>query len=287
MGDRCTYSKVVQPVGVLDSGAEGTTIPRKIARKHQYPVNSDNSEKTMYIYGNNQRLESIGTVKIGEYVIDVMPEPVETPLISVAQIVDHGYSVLFRTENVSIVDSKGDEVAKYKRGKNLSWKVPLNLLSKLTRHKDDSKKAYSGRLHTAAGTPRERVMELHGRMAHASEDTMCMAIFGDNPAWKNTGVTTDEIKRVFNKEPCIHCVMCKRRKDGTDRWKDKNKIRTDGMMWMDNSGTNQCEIKYEGKAATVPDREWNTGECLTVDNVMDTDTSSYSRISNQGRYLPT
>jgi hypothetical protein len=221
----------------------------------------------VYIYGNNQRLESIGTTRIGDHIVDVMPEPVETSLISVAQIVDSGYSVHFKKENVSIMNSRGEEIATYKRGRSLSWRVPISLLNNLSRHQEGKKRAYSGRLHTVAITPRERVMELHGRMAHASEDIMCKAITSEQPAWKNINVTADQIREVFKREPCLHCIMCKRRKDGTERWIEKNKTRTKDLMWMDNSGINQAEIEHKSKALPEKDREWNVGECITVDNV--------------------
>ena len=168
-GRHSVYNIVNEPTGVLDSGAEGSTIPRKIARQLQCPINRDNSERTTYVYGNNQRLESVGTVKIGTYTVDVMPEPVATPLISVSQIVDSGFSVHFKPDNVSIAESNGEVLMTYKRGNNLSWKVPVSILSKLSMHKETTKGAYSGRLHTTAVTPRERVMEIHGRMVHASE----------------------------------------------------------------------------------------------------------------------
>jgi hypothetical protein len=196
-----------------------------------------------------------------------MPKPVATSLISVAQIVDNGYSVHFKPESVSILNDNGTEVASYKRGNSLSWKVPLNLLNKLTRRKDNTKKAYSGRLHTTAMTPRERVMELHGRMAHAAEDTMCSAIEGDQPVWRNVNVSVEEIRTIFNKEPCLHCTMCKRRKDGTGRWIEKSKARTKDLLWMDNSGVNQAEIEHKSKPQPERDREWGVGECITVDNI--------------------
>ena len=262
------HSKLEGPTGILDSGAEGTTIPRKIAEILQYPVHKDHSERTTYIYGNDQKLESEGNIKVGNYTVDVMPEPVSTSLISVAQIVDSGYSVHFNQENVEIEDSTGREVATYPRGPNLSWRVPFSLLHKLSGHRGHtSNNIMSARLHTAPVSTCEKVMELHGRMAHAPEDIMCKAICDSQPAWKNVGVTIDDIKKVFNKEPCIHCVMCKRRSDGTERWMERNKVRTNGMVWMDSSGVNQRPIKYESKAAQDTARNWNVGECLTVDNL--------------------
>ena len=47
------------------------------------------------------------------------------------------------------------------------------------------------------------------------------------PLWRNTKVTATEIHKVFQWEPCLICVLAKRRKEGTMKWKTfkKNKRR--------------------------------------------------------------
>jgi hypothetical protein len=66
-------------------------------------------------------------------------------------------------------------------------------------------------------------------MGYAPEDVMCMAVEPKKgkPLWRNTKVTVKEIRTVFQWEPCLICVLAKRRKEGTMKWKTlkKNKRR--------------------------------------------------------------
>ena len=37
------------------------------------------------------------------------------------------------------------------------------------------------------------------------------------PYWRNTGITPDDVRTVFRHEPCLLCVLAKRRKEGKSR----------------------------------------------------------------------
>ena len=43
--------------------------------------------------------------------------------------------------------------------------------------------------------------------------------------WRNTKVTANEIHKVFQWEPCLICVLAKRRKEGTMKWKTFKKTK--------------------------------------------------------------
>ena len=43
----------------------------------------------------------------------------------------------------------------------------------------------------------------------------------DSPVWVNAPVTVDEIRAAFRHEPCLLCVLAKRRKEGTLHWLKK------------------------------------------------------------------
>ena len=51
---------------------------------------------------------------------------------------------------------------------------------------------------------------------------MCVALTTqpgfDSPVWINADVTTDEVRLAFRNEPCLLCVLAKRRKEGTRHW---------------------------------------------------------------------
>jgi hypothetical protein len=64
-------------------------------------------------------------------------------------------------------------------------------------------------------------------MGHAPEDVMCMAVEPKNgkPLWRNTKVTFKEIHTVFQWEPCLICVLAKRRKEGMKKKNKRRKLR--------------------------------------------------------------
>ena len=64
-------------------------------------------------------------------------------------------------------------------------------------------------------------------MGHAPEDVMCMVVEPKKGKllWRNTKVTANEIHKVFQWEPCLICVLAKRRKEGTMKWKTFKKTK--------------------------------------------------------------
>ena len=44
---------------------------------------------------------------------------------------------------------------------------------------------------------------------------MCIAL---NTTWINTGVTPEDIRRVFYRQPCLVCILAKRNKDSKLIW---------------------------------------------------------------------
>lgn len=55
-----------------------------------------------------------------------------------------------------------------------------------------------------------KVIELHEKMGHPHCDAMCSAVDGLDPAWKNTGVTAKQIRKVFSNYTCLPCAAAKR-----------------------------------------------------------------------------
>ena len=80
---------------------------------------------------------------------------------------------------------------------------------------------FSGRLHNSDPETREKVFTCHHKFAHVCEDAMVHALLPQGPEqlpyWRNTGITPEEVRGVFRHEPCLLCVLAKRRKEGKRR----------------------------------------------------------------------
>lgn len=133
-----------------------------------------------------------------------------------------------------------------------------------------------------------RVVRLHKRMGHASEDVMIAAV---KSCWINTAVTASDIRRVYYREPCLVCILAKRNKDSTDRW-SRNRRKRHGRVKVASSPIDTNTIKFqsgESRPAIVTDvhvsemgsndqvvvgeepdidiEDWRIGECISCDNI--------------------
>jgi hypothetical protein len=251
----------------LDSGADGTSLTKQAADQVPSPLEEDKGQVTTYVYGNGETLKAIGQKRVGSYVVDVMPRKASTSLISVSQIVDEGHTIEFSKDKAKIKDDEGRYSISYPRGPSLAWRIPIRALELLTKLKQRRLNSRSARLRKIPLSTREKVIDLHQKMAHASEDTMCRAIGGVTPLWTNTDINVEDIGKVFSKEPCLPCVLCKRRADGTTRWKETNRNRVGERTWDLDVDQTSKEVKYEGRPDRPQDRDWQPGECISVDNV--------------------
>ena len=77
---------------------------------------------------------------------------------------------------------------------------------------------FSGRLHNSDPALRPKVFHCHYRFGHVCEDSMAHALTPqgpDNlPYWRNLDIKPEDVRRVFRHEPCLLCVLAKRRKEG-------------------------------------------------------------------------
>ena len=84
---------------------------------------------------------------------------------------------------------------------------------------------YSARLHRCPKGVLTRSRRFHECCGHVNEDNMCAGLTAqpgfDSPVWVNAPVTVDEIRAAFRHEPCLLCVLAKRRKEGTMHWLKK------------------------------------------------------------------
>ena len=67
-----------------------------------------------------------------------------------------------------------------------------------------------------------KTRHFHECCGHMSKDSMCMALTTqsgfESPIFINAPVDVAEIRKAFRHEPCLICVLAKRRKEGTLHW---------------------------------------------------------------------
>jgi len=187
-------------------------------------------------------------------------------LISAGAIADAGYRMSFDSEKLVIDSLEHDVNVEVPRDEDGTWRLPLDFLESIHNSSGELMNSYcltsegpvelkegrvlSGRLHTANRSLKRRVLNLHERMLHATEDIMCLAVSdGAEGVWKNTGLTDVDIRKVFRHHTCLECVLAKRNADDALRYKKK-------------SG-----LSYTVKdASEYSERQWEAGECICVDD---------------------
>ena len=109
---------------------------------------------------------------------------------------------------------------------------------------------------------------------------MCIAV---NTTWINTGVTPEDIRRVFYRQPCLVCVLAKRNKDSKLIWARRPApLPPPAEPPPHNRPLSpikpQPDSKPDPKPDPIPpsiptleaereDSQWDIGECISYDNV--------------------
>lgn len=142
-------------------------------------------------------------------------------LAGIKQIVDSGYNITFTEDSAVFEHADTAEVIVLPRSQHDGmWYADIHTLEGLglrdTIHQQSHSAptlACSAQLSIQSKSVRQRVMDLHTRMAHASCVSMCNAVGGDHPTWKNSHLSVADIRQVFRQEPCLTCVLAKRNLD--------------------------------------------------------------------------
>jgi hypothetical protein len=273
---------------ILDSGAthnqaNHTQINRDYLRTRRL------AEPYLTRFGNSQLERIYAGFRDGHYTWHALSTGMQ-PLMSVAQIVDTGHSVTFDPMRVTIRDIKNRyylSIARPRR-RDRMYIVPFRVLKFLTHAKQEhspemarvllerakqefdstERIRYDPRLAAANNSIKESgetnsaklvinpanrtamVQDLHERMGHASEGTMCQALDHDPPLWRNTGITSKEVRRAFRKRPCVWCALCKRNDEPPITTREKKVRFVDQQQ-----DTNREEAHTYGE-----------GECISADD---------------------
>lgn len=180
-------------------------------RKLGYQAKKSDS-KTRIVFGNGEDLLSDENVKIGPVNAIVVPDgSIVEDLVSAGDFVDSG-CIIYQDKNGGSISNPltGAEVKIQRHDRK--WTVWLKDLEKLTSPGENGvfSDVMNARSAVFTGGVFERVINLHERMGHPSPLVMANAVSGDRPTWRNTGLSADQIRRVFEKHKCVHCTLAKR-----------------------------------------------------------------------------
>ena len=168
--------------------------------------------RTQIIFGNGQGVMSQEEICIGPVRAVVVPDnSIVEDLVSAGDIVDSGCKIYQDKYGGHILNPATGTTVKIHRV-DKKWTVQLKELEALaTPHTiEDSSDIVVLRSSTYPDGVFEKVINLHERMGHPSPLVMINAVDGEHPTWRNTGITGDQIRRVFNKHKCVHCILAKR-----------------------------------------------------------------------------
>jgi len=204
---------------MLDSGAQQTVVSDVVAQRLGYNIQHlDKGDHLIDIqWGDGSTVKVDKLAELGTITALVLPDSkLHDTLISVANIVDTNHEVTFSRTQAIITNTFNNQTNLYPRDESTGlWRMPVNDLPMLSANQFDPQCqdcvaiTFSARLRSNQGI-RQRVLDLHHRMAHASESSMCSAVSGNDPVWRQAGVTEQQIRQVFRHEPCLDCALCKR-----------------------------------------------------------------------------
>lgn len=128
---------------ILDSGADHTTIPTSLTTHLPWSESINargNMSNIIMRYGNNSTLESIGTMEVGNYVVYIMPDEAEQPLVSLGEIVDNrhivtlypGYCTIQHDTGAYTLQFPRESMTRSNRDHTRQWMVPISVLHQLT-----------------------------------------------------------------------------------------------------------------------------------------------------------
>jgi hypothetical protein len=220
----------------VDSGAQKTIFPTKLIGEMGITV-TPLARKAHVTFANGEREEIVGEALVGE--ISVLVADVVEPLLSVVDLVDAGHFVVMSSGGGAVTSCATGESATLMRTAG-QWRMKMEDLVSLERstipttyptniddyraHTVDMETTSESDLFeeichavytvktTESGGVRKRVIELHKRMGCATVAVMCRAVTGPRCAWRNSGVTGEQIRRVMRDFTCLACALAKRNK---------------------------------------------------------------------------
>jgi hypothetical protein len=186
-------------------------------------------------FANGNQEEIVGEALVGE--ISVLVANVVEPLISVVDLVDAGHYVVMSSRGGSVTSRLTGESANLERTSG-QWKMKMRDLVSLERneipisnppttedyctfnvnvgstpendqHQEEINHVIDSTKTMLPAEVRKRVIELHKRMGCTTGAVMCKAVTGPRSAWRNSGVTCAQIRKVMSTYTCLACTLAK------------------------------------------------------------------------------
>lgn len=292
---------------ILDSGAQRSIVSTQ-THSHSFnpsisvqqsPVHNADTQSLNNIsvrFADGSTVEPLDSVYLGSRHPALIVPSLAENLVSVGQIVDSGRTVTFHRQGVTIAsedyhpENDEEDVIYLARSSDGLWRISLDAIA----HLDDLSTATtsssfspvscctithrllaaSAKLEQTHPSIRNRVFYLHERMGHASATVMCIALSGDSPTWINSDVTPADIRRVFDKEACLSCVLAKRNMDsGRRRYLTRHPVRKKSVPTVISSQRHSSSPSPE---QTTPHAiellpppttdKYHPGQCIYVDD---------------------
>ena len=242
---------------------------------------------------------------MGDYSVHITPDSMRDCIIAHAPIVDEGHIIIGTKIETIIRDVAGQYELRFPKDPDAKeWTLPVDILQRLTRYRrnyplaaedhatmlqplsfdrmrdisatpntglDRPPLTYirSARLQRPPKAARDRVIRVHERRGHVPEDNMVAAITTqpgyDHPLWENSGITPPEVRAVFNSEPCLICVLAKRRKEGMCQWIKKARKKHKSKLIV--KSATQEEIEAIRAQLAADQKTWKIGELIYCDDV--------------------
>ena len=210
-------------MGRLDTGADAILLTESTGMSLNYHTKT--VDPVTIVFGNNTTAKTTTAIEVGNYPALICKDvDLGDNLISVNPFLDNGFQLLLTKDYGHLLHPPtGEKVALHSDG--IGWLVNIEDIAALnigpikTQADTTLQEYFAQRAKTSSKLPlsglRQRVIQLHERMGHASMESMCKAITGSAPSWVNTYLTETQVRKVMRKDPCLVCILGKRNKQPT------------------------------------------------------------------------
>ena len=197
-------------LAAIDSGASRTLITKRDALKRQY-IAEDVVGGMTVDYANSGKSPPITqSVHMGEWMKAYVVDDLGETLISVRDYTKEGNRVEFDSGGGKITNDWSDQEIGIKLVGDQHY-VKLDDVEDFPMCRPSAAISAPIKAYRVGLALQKRIVDLHERMGHVNPTVMIKALQGENPAWKDCGVTAEEVYRYYtdSENECL-CILSKR-----------------------------------------------------------------------------